>query len=385
MSSIRIFVVVGLLASGAELAEARQRSAGAKETPRTGDAAELARGWQLLAQARASDAAKVAATVLSAQPRSSAALSLALEAAVVSGGSAGALPVYERWLGKRVLEEPGALRTIALAVLREAARDQPGAAARTAALQALALDGDAQARSELESLRGAGGLVATRVLATAGDEDAIKELVSGLERAGAAEGVLALEALGQSGSATAAPAIAARLGDQRSEIRGAAAEALGGLGATDQVPALRALLADRSFYVRLKAAGALARIGDESGVAAAREFMTHESAGVRLAAAEAMAPRPTDEWKALVRGLLSAEEAEVQIGAARLLAPHDPEAAFAVLHGFASHENPVVRQLAERAAGEIDTRDLTVLRRMLKTTYPIGRVRAAARVLAVTR
>ena len=47
--------------------------------------------------------------------------------------------------------------------------------------------------------------------------------------------------------------------------------------------------------------------------------------------------------------------------------------------------NPVMRDLAARALGQIETSDLTLLRRLLKTSDPAGRVRAAARVLAITR
>jgi HEAT repeat protein len=106
---------------------------------------------------------------------------------------------------------------------------------------------------------------------------------------------------------------------------------------------------------------------------------------VRLAAAEAMSAQPTDEWRALVRSLLSVPEVEVQIGAARLIGPHDPDAAFSVLESLASSENPVQRELAARATGDIETTDMTVLRRLLKNTYPLGKVRAATRVLAITR
>jgi HEAT repeat protein len=349
------------------------------------DAAELARGWQLLAEGRAADAAKVAADVLAASPRHAAAFSLAIEAALATGGTPAALTLYERWLGERRLEEPGALRAIAVARLRATAVDVQDSATRIAALQALARDGDRSARQQLETLRAAGGIVAERAMAASGDATAVKRLASALETSGAAEGVLALEALGASGSREAAPAIAARLTDERSEIRGAAAEALGRMGATDYGGALRELLNDRSFYVRLKAAGALARLGDDSGAAAARELAAHESPTVRLAAAEAMAAQPTDEWKNLVRSLLADSNPEVRMGAARLLAPYDPDAAFAALDALGAHENPVVRQLAVRATGEIETSDLTVLRRLLKADAPLVRVRAAARVLALTR
>lgn len=379
----RLFAVSILVLVAVGEVNAQQRPSSPR-APQSTETAELARGWQLLAQGRPAEAAKVAATLLSASPRSAPAMTLGLEASVATGGSAAAMTFYERWLGQRRVEEPAALRRIAIAALREVAADEKNVA-RPVALQALARDGDAQARHALEALRGTAGDVSTRALAAAGDPAAVKDLTSSLQGAGGAEGVLALEALGTSGSSDAVAAIADQLRDERSEIRGAAAEALGRLGATGQVGALRELLNDRNTYVRLKAAGALTRLGDESGAIAAREFMTHESAGVRLAAAEAMAAQPTEEWRGLVRSLLSAPEVEVQIGAARLIGPYDPDAAFTVLEGLASSENPVVRELAARATGDIETTDMTVLRRLLKNAYPLGKVRAAARVLAITR
>lgn len=382
MSSFtRVLVALSLTYVVASPALAEQRGARAA----TGETADLARGWQLLSDGRPRDAAKVASQVLATNPRSGAGLSLAIEATVATGGSSTALESYEQWLGKRTIEEPAALRRIARALLDETVADTRPSAARTVAVVALARDGDQRAARELESLRASGDDFTHRALAAAGDATAVAALATGLEKAGGAEGVRALDALGASGDRSAAAQIAARLSDERSEIRAAAAEALGRLNAADYANALRELLNDRNTHVRLKAAGALVRLGDESGVSAAASFNTHEMPSVRLAAAEALAPRPTEEWKAQVRTLLSSDNAEVRIGAARLLAPYDPDAAFAALAAFDTSENPALRQLAERVSGEIDTTDLTVLRHLLRRADALGKVRAAARVLAVTR
>ena len=379
----RLLLISSLVSITVAGAAAQQR--GAKPTPVASETADLARGWQLLVDGRPRDAAKIAATVLSSNPRSGAALSLSIETSVVTGGSAAALSTYEQWLGKRTLEEPAAVRRIARALLDEAGSASGRSVARTAALVALAREGDQRATRELESLRTEGGEVTDRTLAAAGDEAAVKSLVSSLETAGGAQGMLALEALGASGATAASAAIAARLSDDRSEIRAAAADALGQLHAAEYAGALRDLLNDRNTYVRIKAAGALARLGDESGITAAQAFSTHEMPAVRLAAAEALASRPTEEWLTQVRSLLASDNPEVRIGAAKLLAPHDPDAAFATLAAFTASENPVFRQLAERASGDIETTDLTVLRRLLARADTFGKVKAAARVLAVTR
>ena len=53
--------------------------------------------------------------------------------------------------------------------------------------------------------------------------------------------------------------------------------------------------------------------------------------------------------------------------------------------GDATHAHVEHQWLAARATGDIETTDMTVLRRLLKNTYPLGKVRAATRVLAITR
>src|SRR5262245_23191948 len=102
------------------------------------EATALTQGWALLAQGMPAEAAKRAAEVLAAYPRSAAALALAIEAETSRAGSQAGLSQYERWLGARTLEEPSILRRIATALLREAAKDPQQLDTRIEALRALA-------------------------------------------------------------------------------------------------------------------------------------------------------------------------------------------------------------------------------------------------------
>jgi HEAT repeat protein len=100
-----------------------------------------------------------------------------------------------------------------------------------------------------------------------------------------------------------------------------------------------------------------------------------------------MASRPDASWLAAVRELTGTQDAETRATAAGLLAPHDPDAAARVLDPLMADANPAIRDLAAQVVGETATTSdsLGSLRRILKAASPRARVRAAARVLTLTR
>ena len=106
---------------------------------------------------------------------------------------------------------------------------------------------------------------------------------------------------------------------------------------------------------------------------------------MKLLAAEGMAVRPDAAWLALVKELAASPNPQISVGAARLLGPHDPELARAVLEPLMASENGAIRELASQALGEAITSDLTLLRRLLRSPARLTRIRAAVRVLALTR
>lgn len=344
-----------------------------------GDSAEIAAGWSDLARGRHAEALAVAQRILSAHPRSAAAFTLAVEAAIAGGGPQAGLAEYERWLGKAGLDEPAELRLVAVAVLRQAATES--GLPRIEALNALAATGDARAAAALADMAAKASPAELRVLAAGGDERAVDAVSRDLGRGGNA--LASLEALGKSGSRRAVAAVARRLGDPRPEIRGAAADALGQLGGPEVADRLKPLLSDPSSYVRVRAAAGLYAVGDYSGIGLLQELAAHESAATRLIAAEAMASRPDGTWSSLVRDLTNAAEPEVRLGAARLIAPQDPELARSVLGRLMADDNLAIRELATDALDDVPARDLAALRQLLKAR-PSTRVRAADRILDVT-
>ena len=348
------------------------------------EATELTNGWALLAEGLFERAAAKAAQVLAAYPRSGAALQLALEAQLARNGAPAALDQYEHWLGARTFEEPAALRRVASAMLREATTLKSDPAARTEALRALADEGDARAAGELAQGASKAGGAAARAVVSTGDERAVDTLLVELN-SGLGSPTRTIEALGVSGSTRAIAPLVQRLKDPRQDVRGAVVDALGKLGDAQTAALIVPLLSDTSQHVRVKAAGALLRLGDYSGLPILQELMASPSAAMRLDAAEALASRPDSAWMGLVTELAGDPDPEIRAAAGRLMAPHDPEAARGVLGSLTSDENPAIRELASRGLAEVVSDDLPTLRRLMRNSHSLTRVRAAARVVVLTR
>jgi HEAT repeat protein len=295
-----------------------------------------------------------------------------------------ALDTYERWLGARKLDDGYALRRVARAALREAVFSHTAGAARIQGLKALAADGDAESRAELEKAAFGGNAQEAAILASIGDVRAINILIAQLNSAQGNKD-RQIGALGESRSNLAAQALIPFLSDPNDINRAAAADALGKLGATQAIGALKPLLNDRFFPVHLKAAGALYRLGDMSGIAFLTELQSSEHAGLRLSAVEEMSGNPDPTWQNLVRSLTQDRQPEIRARAAQLIAPYDPDLAKATLEVVLSDENAAVRELAANIYAQKVAGDFATLRRFLRSTDPLIRAEAASRILELTR
>jgi HEAT repeat protein len=348
------------------------------------EAAVLAQCWTLVAQGRHDDAAAAAERVRSRYPRSVALLSVIVEIDIVRRGAVSALSTYESWLGTRSQEEPGVLRRVARAYLYEWGRQTREARVRAAALAALAEDGDAEAQATLSAGAKSGNDSDLRALAKLGDSGAIDSLAKRLK---AGEGLLLgeIHALSETRGPRAAAALAHVLADSRPENRAAAADALGQVGDPGAVPRLRPLLDDPHGAVRVAAAGALFRLGDFSGTPLLLELAASEHATVRRSAAILLASQPDETWMALVRGLASDPDPSIRLDAARLLAPHDPVFARELFDRLMEDTNLAIREQASMVIAEAPESGLATLRKLLRTGAPQVKVRAAERVLELTR
>jgi hypothetical protein len=348
------------------------------------EATAITQAWALLAQGWVDKATTRAAEVLAAYPRSVSALTLVVETEIARTGAQAALGHYERWVGARP-EEPGVLRRIAVAWLRENVAEGKSNAARLEALKALAADGDATATAELANASAAGGIPEARALAALGNEASVKVLVGNLT-SGTGNALSIIDALGESGSKAAVTALKAQLKHQFAEIRGAAAEALGRLGNRfDVVADLQPLLVDKTSFVRVKAAGALFRLGDTSGVSVLRDLMQEDSDRSRLIALQWTNTQPDAAWIQEARRLASSTEPDIRVQAAKLLAPHDPEYARTILTAALNDANPAIRDMAAESFTDVASTDLRTLRQLLKLPDRIASVRAAGRILTLLR
>lgn len=343
------------------------------------EAAAIAQSWVLLAEGKYDEASQHARGVLSRFPRSVAALAVLIETDIARTGATSALDSYEQWIGTNQFEEPAALRRVARAFLYEWSRQTKDLHAQNDALAALAQDGDQQASAVLAALPTAAGVRAQQE-----DPKAVDGLLSRLKAASGSK-VNEIQLLAETGSSRAVAPIRPLLNDPLPDNRAAAAEALGKFGDRASIPRLRPLLQDASGNVRVAAAGALYRMGDMSGAPILDELATSEHESIRRSAALLMASQPSETWKALVQGLASAEDPAIRLDAARLMAPHDPEFSRQLFEQLANDENIAIREQAAVTMAEVPSAGFAELRRVLRMPVGQAKVRAAARILQMTR
>jgi HEAT repeat protein len=360
---------------------AQDRKAGAMDAD---EARLLAQGWALIGEGRSLDAVNLAAGAMTRFPNSLPVLTLAVQADIAASGSPAALTRYEAWLGAGTLEEPGVLRVIARAALREFASESQNPRGQIAALEALASTGDAEAAERLQSLSKSGNPGGIRALAEMGDPQALNLLIADLgSRTG--NKLEAIEILGRSGSPAALGVLVTQLGDREPAVRGAAADALGRLGTPEAVSHLKPLLNDESAHVRMKAAAGLMRLGDASGVPLLTPLLAHDDPRSRLVGAMALESRADASWLSAVRELTTTSDPHVRLLAAKLLAPHDPSVSVLVLEALAADANPAIREDASRSLAADVIGDLPTLRALLKRPDRLTRIAAARKILTLGR
>jgi len=341
-------------------------------------------GWAALATGDFAKAGAAVTTVLAKNPRSIAAASLWVEIEVSRGGGLAALQVYEQWLNSRKLEDGYLLRRCARAVLWEGAAVPE---VEADALQYLSADDDPFARARLANAMLGGGLAETRALARLGDEGAVNRLIAMMAKYGASNKTVFIEALVQSRSPRAIPVLTTLLDDKDPANVSAAADGLGTLNAMSAIPKLQRLHADSAalFPVHFLTAGALYKMNDLTGLSLLQRQLTSEIATLRIGAAELMASRPDATWMQVVRSLVTDRDPNVRLRAAKLIAPYELDLARQTLESLLVDPNQAIRQLAGVAITDRTATDFATLRRLLRSAELSTRMRAAGRILELTR
>lgn len=374
-----VALLLATLAGGSAFAQPRSTPSATSSS----FAGALSQGWTALAAGDLVKAARLAESAMAEQPRSPGPAALAVEVDLVKPASLAGLSTYERWLAGRKIEDPYILRRIAFEHLRWVTQ-QPSHPARLEATKALMADGDQHAAAALLKGAAGGGQMEARTLASLGDPQGVEIIIGQLQTNGPGQ-MGAINALADSGSKLAIAPLVRLLGDIREDTRAAAVDALGRLGAAQAIPQIKPLLKDPVFPVRMSAAAALYRLEDLSGIELLDELMASPHSAIRLGAAEATAIRPTASWHTVVRALTSDPDASVQLGAARLIAPYDPQLAASVLERLSGSDNPAIREEAARVFVQQLAGDFPELRRYLRSPDATTAVRAAARIVELTR
>ena len=358
---------IALLAVSIAGTVAAQQTGSARPPASASETSAIARGWTMLAEGRTAQASQLAADLLREHPRSVAVATLLVDAEIARGGSAAGLAGYERWLERRSLEDGYLLRRVSRSLLRDLLRDG-NSAVRADAAAALTEDGERTAAA------------AEPAPAT----ESVDALLAQMEHPSPARARI-VSALARSRDPRAVSALVGALSDEDMILRAAAAEALGAIGAKESVPRLQALLADPVLSVQLAAAKALVALKDTRGTEWLRQLAGSEHAAMRLAAVRALKHEPDPQWQATVRALTGDVDPEVRRNAAELIAPFDPGLAETTLKPLLDDPNPAIRQVARASFVGSVTTDLTTLRGYLRHEDAFGRLRAAARILQLTR
>jgi HEAT repeat protein len=349
------------------------------------EATAFAEGWTALARGDVATASSVATQVLRDYPRNPSSVALAVEVAVAAQGWRGGLDAYEQWIAGRPVEHFYTLRRVARAVLYDALASSRNIRLRLEVADALALDADPDLSAWLAMLAAPtpGGQQDSRTLAAAGNPEAVAALAASLAQD--PRPVDSIAALGRSRNPVALTPLVQMLESPRIEVRAAAATALGDLGVPGATTQLRRLLDDQHLLPRMAAVGALLKLGDPAGMTQAYEWFRSDVGDVKLKAAEYTASQADTTWQTHVRQLLQDPDPMVRIGAARLIGKHDPGAAMWALQSLANDENLAIREEAQRVLPEAIGGDFAELRRYLRAADADTRIRAALRIVELTR
>ncbi len=348
----------------------------AQSQPPVREDSQLTQGRALLSRGDAAGALALARSLLGADPASVEALALAIDAELAASGPSAALASYEKWAHANQREAPAALHQIVRAMLRGTLSTTTAGPQRLVILKALAADGDTEAADALA--------LAPAKSDVLDNDRAITNLIAQLENPAPMVRMRAILALGESHSPRALNPLVGMLQDSDVNVRAAAATALGRFGSKAAIGPLKLVLDDQ-FPVHFQAAAALFALGDASALPWLRSLESSEHDGIRLAVAQATRSQPDGSWLVLVRTLMRSDDPNVRRQAAELLAPHDPAAARDVLAPMLADQNVALRDLATATYLEQAETDLGVLRSFLSKSGTDVRIKAAMRILELTR
>jgi HEAT repeat protein len=335
-----------------------------------------------LTAGRARDAATLADTVLATTPANVEAMTVKVDALLALDDRTPALDAYDAWSAAARREQLPVLGRIARAELTALSK-QGLSGIQTDALFALAEQGDAAARAQLEKLAwgtppAGAAWPAMVALAGLGETKARNRLLQSAKESSGSGRAEALRALGEARVTTGVDALLREtLATRDSMLQSAAAETAAKLQLKALVPDLQKTAREGEQFAKFVAAVALADLGATGGEALIDAALTSPAADMRLEAARARRARGAANWAETVRPLLEDRDGLTRFKAAELLLATDRPAALKVLTPATTDANFAIRTEVARILTADPAVETPELRRLLRDGAPHVRLSAA--------
>jgi HEAT repeat protein len=355
--------------------------------PQAQQDALVQRARDSLKSGRAAEAIELSEKVLAGTPDSQPAIVVKLDAMIALGDLRGALRAYDGFVSATGRDHQPVLATIARAQLK-ALTQATLLAVKVDALEALAAQGDAEAKTTLLALMkdDNASRPAAEALARLGDKAAAQRVVELATQAQGGQRADAIRALATIKEAPAEALVREALKANDPMLQAAGADVAAARGMKTLLPELRQTATSGIAQGQYRAAVALVALGDSAGRERVAEALASDVPDSRLSAAGALRKSGDKDksWVARVTPLLNNPDGLNRFFAAEMLLSEDRAAAMRVLHPATADPNPVIRAEAARILAESASTDLSQLRPFLSDPAPRARLWAAKGVLAKT-
>jgi HEAT repeat protein len=351
--------------------------------PQAQQDALVARARDALKAGRAANAIELSDNVLSGAPDNQAAIGVKIDALIALGDFRSALRAYDGFVSMSGRDSATVLAPIARAQLKTLTQATL-LAVKIDALEALAANGDAEAKTTLQTLmkEEATARPAAEAVARLGDKAAAQRVVQLVSQAQGGMRAEAVRTLATIKDAPAEAVVREALKANDPALQAAGADVAAARGMKSLVPELRQTAANGIAQGQYRAAIALVSLGDSVGRERVAEALASDVPDSRLSAAEALRKSGDKSWVARVTPLLADPDGLNRFFAAEMLLTEDRGAAMKVLHPATADPNPVIRAEAARILAQAASTDISQLRPFLGDPAPRARLWAAKGVLA---
>lgn len=351
--------------------------------PKAQQDALVQRARDALKSGRAANAIELSDNVLSGAPDNLAAIGVKIDAMIALGDLRGALRAYDGFVSTTGRDDVTVLMPVARAQLKVLTQATL-ISVKIDALEALALHGDAEAKTTLQTLMkdDSASRPAAEAMARLGDKAAAQRVVQLASQAQGSQRSEALRTLATIKDAPAEALVREALKANDPALQAAGADVAAARGMKTLLPELRQTAASGIAQGQYRAAIALVALGDSAGRERVAEALASDIPESRLSAAAALRKSGDKSWVVRVTPLLTNPDGLNRFFAAEMLLSEDRAGAMKVLHPATADPNPVIRAEASRILAEAASTDISQIRPFLSDPAPRARLWAAKGVLA---